>query len=516
MTPPTIPFSSIHEGDRARNLKKYGNLDGLAASIESIGMIEPMILSRRADGTFDLVAGGRRYRACKKLKITELHHGRTLQPGVATFLYADEVPEDVRKEAELDENLHRLDMDWVDNVLLVCDVHERKKARNLKWGYRQTAELLGPGYGKASVNNAVRVAKLLRAGDKEMLAAKSLSEAYAILLKRNEDKALAELQKRNAPKAMPVIGGGDTSSFLDRINVSMGKPAGPETASLAATLALLKGGDSSVSATVSTKHDAGPTETPRATVQSPGHAAPFVVPLSKMFFVGDSVRTVMPALPDASFDHIVTDIPYGIDMDNLTEKGKADVEDEHDVDSNVDLMLPFLQQAHRLVKPGGFCVFFYDLDHHEKLQSWAREAGWKVQRWPFIACKTSTCQNNAAQYNTTKNFEVAMFLRHDEKTVLRKSSPTSWKDYDFATERRLYNNKFAKPFVLWKDVYDLIAFPGQSVLDPYCGEMSASRAAVNCGLTPYGIEISSKHFNRGIEHVKAAYAALHNTNVRFE
>jgi len=234
-----------------------------------------------------------------------------------------------------------------------------------------------------------------------------------------------------------------------------------------------------------------------------------------MFTLGDNLSVTWTPT-----HHIVTDIPYGIDMANLNQKNIADVASEHEVAANLEQMPLFLEKAYAAVLPHGFCVFFYDLDHHEKLQRWATEIGWRVQRWPFIAVKSSACQNNAAQYNLTKNFEVAMFLRKDEHSVLRHDpkhqlNNTCWKSYDFAAERRLYNNPFAKPYELWKDIYDMIAFPGQSVRDPYAGEMSACRAAANCGLMPFGNEISEQHYNRGIENMQKAYAVIHMSNVKF-
>ena len=47
----------------------------------------------------------------KRLKVTELHHGSTLTPGKLGFVFADEVPEHTRKEAELVEqgaNIERI------------------------------------------------------------------------------------------------------------------------------------------------------------------------------------------------------------------------------------------------------------------------------------------------------------------------------------------------------------------------------------------------------------------------
>ena len=510
MPPFTIPFSSIIEGDRAR--KDYGDLSGLKDSLTRMGSIHPIVLSK-TDLGYVLIAGGRRYRAMKELGVIELVHGSVLEPTALGFSFKDDVPEHELREAELDENLYRLKPKWQEDVCLIRDVHDLKRRLfgTNKWGVAQTAALLGDGYGKTNVNYAVRLAKLIKSNDKDIIACENMSDAIALMVKRKEDEALAVLHKRAAASTTafktPVVGMvigvgagsslGSTASFLDSFSIStvpgkVGTNEVPTSASISATLQ----------------------ETPLTS------APPVEIPLSRMFFLGESVHAsgaprLLAAIPDASFDHIVTDIPYGIDMDALNATTVVDVKDEHDVDQNLAMMPHFLRESFRLVRPGGFCVFWYDLDHHEKLQTWAREAGWKVQSWPLTWIKSHVCQNNAAQYNFTKNTEVAMVLRRDSQTVLRKHCGSSWLMCDGAAERKMYNNPFAKPFELWKWIYDAIAFPGQSVLDPYCGEMSACRAAVNCGLVPYGIECSDQHFNRGIEHMKAVYALLHKSNVLF-
>lgn len=483
----TIPYSSIVEGERIRNKGKYGDLGHLKASLARLGTIHPIILVALPDGRYELVAGGRRYRALGELGVTELHHGSVLIPGRYGFLFQDEMPKHVLKEAELDENLQRLDMDWIDTALAIADIHILKKGSDKNWGTEQTALLLGyTTYQRRKVEYAVMMAKAIRSGDTEILKCPHFTAAVAYLLKKNEDKALAELQKRNAARQNSTP---STFSFLDNVNMTLQPTKKPEPAVESAPV---------ISESVTTTQTAIPSIT---------------VPLSRQFVLGD-FRDVMQG--EAYVDHIVTDIPYGIDMDNLDIEMVRDVKDQHDVEQNVSMMPEFLGRAFAALKPGGFCVFFYDLDHHEKLQAWALAAGFKVQRWPYIACKSSPCRNNAPSYNLTKNFEVCMFLRKDEKTVLRKPGLPSFGTYDFAAERKIYNNPFAKPFLLWKFIYDAIAFPGQSILDPFCGEMSAGRAAANCGLVPFGIEINPIHYNRGLEHMKAVYATIHGTNVKFE
>ena len=487
-----ILLTSIDDTSRAR--KDYGDLTGIKDSLTSIGTIHCIILSRDSTGSYTLVAGGRRLRSAKELGWTEATHGATLDPGVLGFLFKDEVPPEILKEAELHENLYRLKTKWQEDVVLVYDVHTMKVAKHgsSEWGQKETAELLGKGYKKSKVSLSLELAERLNKGDEALKIAATMSEALAVLVKRKEDEGLAELYRRTQTGTRGV----STASFLDHIHITLGAQKKP-TLSVAAKVVL------------------GAETPPEKITSTLEKGALVVVPLSSMFRCID-FRDLCKELPDSIFDHIVTDIPYGIDMDNLEGiKNIDEMRATHAVEENVDLMQPFLRESFRLTKQGGFCVFFYDLDHHEKLQSWARDIGWKVQRWPVIIHKLSPCRNNAAQYNTTKNYECAMYLRRDETTVLRRPVTSSVRSYDFAAERKLYNNPFAKPFEAWKDIYSDIAFPSQTIFDPYCGEMSGQRSAVNCGLNPRGCEVDSGRFLCGLENMKAVYALVHHSNVSF-
>lgn len=485
----TIPFTSVIEGTRAR--KEYGDIASLATSIRELGLLQPIGLSKQNDGTYMLIFGGRRYRALKSLGTDVLYHSSTLTPGKPGFLFEEEVPETLRRQAELEENLHRLQPKWQEDVLLIADIHEAKKRENgaAGWGQRQTAEYLGKGYGKSSVNYALRAAKLLLAGDEEVKGAESLDEVNTILIGRKSNEALKLLEERRRP-GIQVL---STTSFLDSFSLGPSKSRALEVATQ-----IVKGGDVY----------AGTQPGPALPAPTQFHASLAPVDLSSHFLLQDSI---LDPEPWPLVDHIVTDIPYGINMDNLVNV--EDVAKEHGVKDNIDLMAPFLAKAFSAVRDGGFCVFFYDLDHHEKLLSLADEVGWQPQRWPIIVPKSSPCRNGGAAYNSTKDYECIMRLRKPG-AVLRKCETSSvWERVDFRTPD--YNHPFAKPFLVWQRIYQSIAVAGHSVLDPYCGEMSACIAAINLGLEPYGIESNENHFNRGLQKVREAYGKLHGPSVQF-
>jgi ParB family chromosome partitioning protein len=63
-----IDIDSIRPARRqARQLFDQEKLDGLADSIREHGVIQPVLVRKLADGGYELIAGERRWRACKSL-----------------------------------------------------------------------------------------------------------------------------------------------------------------------------------------------------------------------------------------------------------------------------------------------------------------------------------------------------------------------------------------------------------------------------------------------------------------
>lgn len=116
MTEQTIKIDEIAEDERLVPKREQGDFDGLCSSIKEFGIIQPIVLAIRqnADSSgrlYNLIAGGRRLAAMRKLGIQVLRHGRE-------FIYRDEVAGTDPKiqlrlgSIELEENLKRKDMSW--------------------------------------------------------------------------------------------------------------------------------------------------------------------------------------------------------------------------------------------------------------------------------------------------------------------------------------------------------------------------------------------------------------------
>jgi len=450
-----------------RSRRDYGDLQDLASSISEHGLIHPPTLTKNGN---KLIAGGRRIASMVgPLECTEI-----------PVVYREHMPQHQLRELELHENAKRLGMKWQESVLLIYNIHKLKKraaiARDSTWYARETGELVGKS--GAHVSHALLVAKVLLAGDEEIEKCESLVKAVQILLKRKADEAIAFKSKQTGALVNPKKQQGGGIVEVD-----------------------LEGGESVVQ-----DGSAAPAEGTITTTNVEFDLAEF------MF--GDSME-LMKNLPDGSVDHVITDPPYGIDMKNLdTFKNIASVEDTHDVDQNVSMFRPFLEQAFRVIKTG-YCVFWYDISHHEKLQQIATDVGFKAQRWPIEWIKTHPCRNSSAEFNFTKSTEYAMVCRKGD-AVLQKPATKNWIMADGSAETRKYDHPFVKPFDVWSFILEHVAYRGQRILDPYAGQMSGPRAFINHGMIPVAMEIDPTHYVKGVEAVKKLVSAVTGGGATFK
>lgn len=101
----TIPLDQV--SPNALNIRRdLGDLDELADSIKSLGLLEPLVVAPAADSGYVLIAGHRRYAAAGKADLTE-----------ATCIVRDDLVGDAEQiEAMLVENLQRVDITPVEEA----------------------------------------------------------------------------------------------------------------------------------------------------------------------------------------------------------------------------------------------------------------------------------------------------------------------------------------------------------------------------------------------------------------
>ena len=350
-----VSVTTINDSDRIR--RDYGDIDELAHSISTLGLLQPIVI--KLDGT--LIAGGRRLRAMKKLGWTDIP--------VTYFEVADDI---TLRILEVEENVRRKQMSWQERTLAVAEVHAKqahfKALHSERWTQQATGELLG--MAASNVNYCLELASYIRQGDKEIAKCDRMWDALNLIVKRKAEesnKALAKL-------TLPVVNVEAARKMLEEAPL--------DDTSIFSTPTESSGGVGSLS-------DDG--EVPGGP-QNP--AETIVVPLSKMCLHGDSPE-VLKNFADNSVDHVITDWPFAIEMDFINQSGGevlmknlSDTAAEHTVAGNIDLHTKLIPELFRVLKPNGFFITFLDTMQWQTTYDQCIAAGFKVQRWPLIWHKT--------------------------------------------------------------------------------------------------------------------------------
>ena len=137
-----VELSQINPNpDQPRREFDQDALEDLATSIKTIGLIQPISLRRMPDGSYQIIAGERRYRAAKLAGITQLP------------AYVKTAEDDLVMEMALIENIQREDLNAIEIALAFQKLSEI---------YNLTQEKLSERLGKnrATIANYLRLLKL--------------------------------------------------------------------------------------------------------------------------------------------------------------------------------------------------------------------------------------------------------------------------------------------------------------------------------------------------------------------
>lgn len=211
-----VPRSSITIPPRQRSTILPRDVANLKDSILRNGLLNAPVVEVFKDeitGTeFRLIAGETRLRAIDEIAKEQksfLHAGELIEPGSVPITAVPEQNDLSRTEMEFDENFVRTNPSWHDRARAMASIHRLRVASNPLQTIVQTAKELtdknlpsvsgatGPASTPAiqqELYRATIVEKYL--DDPSIAKARTLSEAVALVYKKEDDAAQAELIRR--------------------------------------------------------------------------------------------------------------------------------------------------------------------------------------------------------------------------------------------------------------------------------------------------------------------------------
>lgn len=173
-----LPTNSISPNpNQPRKAFDEEALTSLAASISSMGIIQPIIVKENEEGNYTIIAGERRWRAARRV-------GLDVVPAIVQSGGAQ-----INLEQALVENLHREDLNPLEEAMAFQSLIEE---------YSYTHDSLAKRIGKsrAVISNALRLLTLPTAIQR-LLVEKKISPGHARLLMtisdRNAQEAIARI-----------------------------------------------------------------------------------------------------------------------------------------------------------------------------------------------------------------------------------------------------------------------------------------------------------------------------------
>lgn len=163
----------------------HGDLDDLIASIKKHGVLQPLVVTTKGDGTYELIAGERRLRASSMAGLTEV-------PIVVRAAAAQE-----KLELALIENIQRADLN---------PIEEAKAYQILMRDYDLTQEAVADQLGKsrAVIANTLRLLDLPQEIQDAVQSGKVPSTAARALLSLRDPDAQLAWWKKLAKEGLSV------------------------------------------------------------------------------------------------------------------------------------------------------------------------------------------------------------------------------------------------------------------------------------------------------------------------
>ncbi len=430
-----LPISSITvKEDRQRKEFDLNALQDLKNSIESIGLMHPIIVHRLGNETF-LIAGERRLKM-----ITELYElggvlrfgGEPVKEGAIPCILFSELDRLTTETMEFDENFRRQNLTWQEHALAV------KRLESFMIAKAEIATENGTptppptpadiaeelyqrrdGAYQAGVRTELIVARHL---DNPLVArAKTAKEAFDILKKQ---------EKAEKHKALAEIVGATYNSDVHSI-----------------------------------------------------HQVDCI----------DWMREYNGAL----FDVILTDPPYGIDSQNFGDSARLKSDHEYDdsYTSWIGLMTTWAELSNKITKPQAHAYVFCDIDRFHELKRLMEKYGWNVFRTPLISYKQNSGRVPDPTCGPRRQYELVLYAIKGRKPVqavypdiIPNTGDNPYSDFHGA----------GKSTALFTNLLSRSIMPGDRVLDTFAGTFTILRAghALQCKVT--ALENNPTYYGLGV------------------
>jgi ParB/RepB/Spo0J family partition protein len=415
----------IVKSNRQRRDLDQSKILELAGSIAENGLINPITV-RWADDEYTLVAGERRLKALEHLWFLGqkvTYGGREIEEKCVPCNFLGEIDPVDAEEIELEENIRREDLSWQERADAVSRLADLRG--------RQNTDASGALHPVTVAQIAEEVAGSSEGQHQEnvrqdIILGRALAnpDTAAVIKDATSRKEAFKLLKRHEENLR---------------HAALGAALGP---SFTSSLHTLQRGD---------------------------------------------CLLLMPAMPEASFDIICCDPPYGIGASDFNDSG-GKAAGGHFYDDSYEtwtkLAQALSQHSYRLAKSQAHAYVFCDVERFIDLRGRFSAAGWRCFRTPLIWYNPGAIRAPWPEMGPQRKYQCILFAVKGDRPVTRL-----YGDVITSANDPNLGHPAQKPVALLSDLLLRSVRPGDTVLDPFAGSGSIFPAAHLHKCRATGIEL---------------------------
>jgi len=215
----------------------------------------------------------------------------------------------------------------------------------------------------------------------------------------------------------------------------------------------------------------------------------------------------MKSIPDNCKDVLLTDPPYGFNVDklvieigqntggSLTSSGYK-LSDE--TEQTMRLLKVLAEESFRFTTSAAHGFIFCAPEHFWALKQLFIGAGWRAYVKPLIWIKRKVGQCNLPAIWPSSCYEMLLYVRKDNARLV-KEGQADWVQCDPIISDK--SHPFQKPIPLLIDLLERISLPGQQLIDPFLGSGSSIIAGLKLKLICEGVDSSIEAYATAIKRI---------------
>ena len=223
----------------------------------------------------------------------------------------------------------------------------------------------------------------------------------------------------------------------------------------------------------------------------------------------------MQKMESSSVDLILTDPPYGIDVDNAQTYKRLTMSDTNFVDSDFetyDLLDKAFKEFYRILKPNRHMYVFFAIDKYDAITKLLLKHQFEVHKMPLIWDKGSGSYPSQMT-SFVHSYEPLLHISKGDRK-LNGTPRDIFPIKRVPSKAKIHPTQ--KPTQLLRDLIGLSTSPGELVFDPFAGSGSTIIAARETQRKALGIELNPIYYSKILERLAGKEAIVQSNEAEQE